>query len=610
MGSKTFYEFIVILNLLLCCTQCHQFRTENVSNVINGGQKGSFQNVSQFLDAEESAENLMQFTYNVIQLSVPKHIKMNDINEYHEIVLPAYSNTKIQLTNMTRYGRNVGFALVQVNAYEFNVTLSYTKTIIEGNHLTGLNLGLVLYEDGNLYAINTNSHEDIWISLVLMLYNKTAPLPGGCNMEFPVDVSPVMNLTLRESTIEVDTPPASLSRQFNSSENDCGKTRLKYESYYLSMPSYDFSQKTYFTYIRNLISYANAKASGRLNNLTMSMPGIKRIYDRQIGRGMVFVTVVVDPVHHGFAAYVPVHSYACHPFLNVGGCYEFNVPIRIVGLIVTIIMAAEIVVGFCPLLVKAFICGGIVGLIGTMKLAKSCNLFVTDTELTAMLVVGAIVCAVLFLVLSIYCPIASILICNLLVGYMMCSVIYYGFYGNLFIHLYVMLILLLCGIGVGLLLSSIPAFLLANGFLFGAAALFYGVNVVFSARLHYSLRNLYHGVYDDNYQTVLSDSTLDMNEIMACTSFIIILSICIYLRVRCRLREQQALPSGFWVPCGNRGSRTSLAMLADDAFAYDHPTITRWTSGEDDVFESPASNARFFDRLRNFRRQRVPNRVE
>lgn len=352
---------------------------------------------------------------------------MNDINEYHEIVLPAYSNTKIQLTNMSRNGRNVGFALVQVNAYEFNVTLSYTETIIEGNHLTGLNLGLVLYEDGNLYVINTNPHEDIWISLILMLYNKTAPLPGGCNMEFPVDVSPVMNLTLGESTIEVDTPPASLARQFNSSENDCGKARLKYESYYLSMPSYDFSQKTYFTYIRNLISYANAKASGRLNNLTMSMPGIKRIYDRQIGRGMVFVTVVVDPVNHGFSAYVPVHSYACHPFLNAGGCYEFNVPIRIVGLIVTLIMAAEIVIGFCPLPVKAFICGVIVGLIGTMKLAKSFNLFVTDTELTAMLVVGAIVCAVLFVVTSIYCPIAAILICNFLVGYMLCSVIYYGF---------------------------------------------------------------------------------------------------------------------------------------------------------------------------------------
>ncbi|XP_001653967.3 transmembrane 7 superfamily member 3 [Aedes aegypti] len=552
---------------------------------------------------DESFAEQPQFTYNVVQVTVPKHIKINDINDYREIVLPAYSNMQIQLVNMARNGNNVGFALIQVNAYEFNVTLSYTKTIIDGSHLTGLNVGLILNQDGNLYAINTNPHEDIWISLVLMLYNKTAPLPGGCNMEFPVEVSPVMNLTLLESTIEVDTPPASVARQFNES---CGKAELRYESYYLSMPSYDFSQKTYFNYIRNLISYANAKASGRLNNLTTAMPSIKRIYDRQIGRGMVFVTVVIDPVHRGFAAYVPVHSYACQPFLNIGGCYEFNIPIRIVGLIITIIMAAEIIIGFCPHVVKALICGGIVGLIGTMKFVQAWNLPVTHTELVAMLVLGTITCAVLFTVIAIYCPIATILICNVIVGYMICSIIYYGFYGNLFIHLYVTLILLLCGVGLGLLLTSIPAFLLANSFLFGAVALFYGVNVVFSARLHYSLRNLYHGVYEDNYQTVLSDSTLDINEIMACASFAIILSICIYLRVRCRLRENQVVPRGFWIPCGNHGSRTSLAILADDAFTYDHPTITRWTSGDDDVFESPATNARFFDRLRKFRRQRVP----
>lgn len=607
MNSGNYHLFTVTSILLLCSTHFHQHNAENVtSNLQNGEQSESPWDAVTPMEpanADELFEDLPQFTYDEVQLIVPKNVKMNDINEYRELVLPAYSNTKIQLLDMARHGKNVGFALVQVNAYEFNVTLSYTKTIIEGSHLTGLNLGLILQQDGVLYAINTNPHEDVWISLILMLYNKTAPLPGGCNMEFPVKVSPVMNLTLGESTIEVDTPPASPAGQFRES---CGKAQLKYESYYLSMPSYDFSQKTYFNFIRKLITYANAKASGRLNNLTSSVPSIKRIYDRQIGRGMVFVTVVVDPVHRGFAAYVPVHSYACQPFLNAGGCYEFNVPIRVVGLIITIIMAAEIVIGFCPHVVKAFICGGIVGLIGTMKLVKSCNLFVSDTELVAMLVVGTIVCSVLFLVVSIYCPIATILICNIIVGYMICSVVYYGFYGNLFIHLYVTLMLLLGGIGLGLLLSSIPAFLLANSFLFGAVALFYGVNVVFSARLHYSLRNLYHGVYEENYQTVLSDSTLDTNEIMACTSFVIILTICIYLRVRCRLRENQAVPRGFWVPCGNRGSRTSLAMLADDAFTYDQPTITRWTSGDDDVFESPESNARFFDRLRNFRRQRVP----
>lgn len=329
-------------------------------------------------------DGLESFRYEVVQLLVPKHIKMNDINDYHEIVLPAYSNTAIQLRQMEQHGRNVGFALIQVNAYEYNVTLSYNSTIINGSHLTGLNVGLILYGDGNLYAINTNPHEDVMVSLVLMLYNKTAPLPGGCNLEFPVEISPVMNLTLKESTIEVDTPPASLAPAIPPPENQCGKSVLRYESYYLSMPSYDFSQRTYFTYIRKLISYANAKASGQLNNLTSPLlTGIKRVYDRQVGRGMVFVTVAIDPLNHGFSAYVPVHTYACQPFSNIVGCYEFSIPTRVLGFIITVIMAAEIVIGFCPAIVKAFICGGIVGGFGMIKLATSWNLELSEKRETS-----------------------------------------------------------------------------------------------------------------------------------------------------------------------------------------------------------------------------------
>ncbi|XP_058831961.1 transmembrane 7 superfamily member 3-like [Topomyia yanbarensis] len=546
-------------------------------------------------------------TYKIVQLVVPRQIKMNDINDYHEIVLPAYSNTNIQLRNMSLNGKDVGFALIQMNAYEYSVTLSYTNNIISDRSLTGLNVGLILYEDGSLYAINTNPNEEIWVSLVLMLYNKTAPVPGGCNMEFPVEVSPVMKVTLKESTIEVDTPPASLAKPLLTPDNQCGKAKLNYESYYLSMPSYDFSQRTYFTYIRKLISYASAKASGRINDLMSNAPTIKRVYDRQKGRGMVFVTVAIDPVHQGFAAYVPVHSYACQPFLHVDECYEFNIPVRIIGFIITIIMAAEIVVGFFPIFFKAFICGVVVGLIGTVKILKAINMDVSDNTLISLLVVGSIGCAILFVIISIVCPIAAVIVCNFLVAFMMCNVIYYGIYGNFYSHPFISVVFLVCTLAVGIFLSSIQLFLFANAFLFSAMALFYGVNVIFSARLHYSMKNWFRGISADTYDSVLSDSTMDTNEIMAVASFGIILTLCVYLRMRCKLREDQVVRSGFRLPWGDRGSRTSLVFLADDSMAYenlsDHPTITRWTSGDDDVFESPQSNLRFFQRFRRLRRQ-------
>uniref|UniRef100_A0A1Q3FE33 TM7S3/TM198-like domain-containing protein n=1 Tax=Culex tarsalis TaxID=7177 RepID=A0A1Q3FE33_CULTA len=601
-------KFKFVHHKFVCLVLILQFGSLRANDIPKFDEEANF---SLPLASTTPDDDLYNFRYDVLELVVPKHIKMNDINDYHEIVLPAYSNTAIQLRQMGHHGRDVGFALIQINAYEFNVTLSYNATIVDGTHLTGQNVGLVLYEDGSLYAINTNVHEDVMVSLVLMLYNKTAPLPGGCNLEFPVEISPVMNLTLGETTIQVDTPPASLAKQIPPPENQCGKSNLRYESYYLSMPSYDFSQRTYFSYIRKLISYANAKASGQLNNLTSpALTGIKRVYDRQVGRGMVFVTVAIDPVNHGFAAYVPVHTYACRPFLNIVGCYEFNIPTRVLGFLITVVMAAEIVIGFCPAIVKAFICGGLVGAFGTIKATASWNLVVTEKEFIAMLVAGAIVCAVVFTVLAALCPIAMIIVCNVVIGFLLCSVFYFGFFGNVFIHKYLVTALLLSSTLVGFLLSSIKMFLFANGFLFGAAGLFYGVNAVFSARLHYSLRNVAHGMLDAGYGAVLSDSTLDVNELMAGASFVIILTICVYLRVRCQLAENQRVPPGLLqLPCGDRrGSRTSEAFLADDSFAYENvsggqTTITRWTDGDDDVFESPESNSRFWARLRSSIRQ-------
>ncbi|XP_055605849.1 transmembrane 7 superfamily member 3-like isoform X2 [Uranotaenia lowii] len=255
-------------------------------------------------------EDLPELGFRVVQLTVPKKIKMNDINDYREIVLPAYSRTNIQLTNMSRNGKDVGFSLIQLHAYEYDVTLSYTKTVIKGQHLSGTNVGLILYEDGDLYAFNFNPHENVMVALVMLLYNKTAPIPGGCNLEFPVEISPIMNLTLRDTTIEVVTPPAGLARRYS---DQCGKLKLVYESYYLSMPSYDFSQRTYFAYIIKLISYASAKASGRINNLSSTDPSIKRVYNLQVGRGMVFVTLAIDPVDMFQSA---LRSLSAPPFLG------------------------------------------------------------------------------------------------------------------------------------------------------------------------------------------------------------------------------------------------------------------------------------------------------
>uniref|UniRef100_A0A182TCB4 Uncharacterized protein n=1 Tax=Anopheles maculatus TaxID=74869 RepID=A0A182TCB4_9DIPT len=295
----------------------------------------------------------------VVELTVPVALKPNDINDYREITLQPYSNTRIHIANYTKNAaQNVGYALVQVNSFEYNVTLSYNSSIVDGGHLTGQNVGLLMYGDGDLYAFNLNPHQAVWVSLVLMLYNTSAPLPGGCNLEFPVEISPILNLTLTPEIIIVDTPAASVAKPFQGSPNGCGKARLEYESYYYIMPTHDFSQRTYFSAINRLLSYASAKLSGRQNTLHAPLLPNRHKYGRITGRGMVFVTAVIDPVHRGFALYVPAHTYSCQPFLNLAGCYGLNIPLRVFAIILTFIAVLEVIMGWLPLIAKCLGMGG------------------------------------------------------------------------------------------------------------------------------------------------------------------------------------------------------------------------------------------------------------
>lgn len=345
---------------------------------------------------------------------------MNDINDYNEVVLPEYSRTAIRLTNFSLNDHpNMGYALVQLNAFEYNVTLSYNSTIIEGGHLSGQNLGLVMYEDGDLYAFNLNPHQPVWVSIVLMIYNSSAPVPGGCNLEFPVETSPVLNVTLTPATIIVDTPPASVALQFrNHSSNACGKARLKYESYYIQMASHDFSQRSYFTALRALMGYATAKTAGHQNTLSSPLHVNRHEYGRQPGRGMVFVTVVTDSVHRGFSLYVPGHTYSCRPFDDQTDCYGLNIPWRMVALLLTLLAALEVVMGWLPVTIKCPAMLGYLSLLLCIELLQHLGMVLSTAAITAALITAALVGAVIGLLLAAFAPQVAKIFCAFAAGYL------------------------------------------------------------------------------------------------------------------------------------------------------------------------------------------------
>uniref|UniRef100_A0A182X0W1 TM7S3/TM198-like domain-containing protein n=1 Tax=Anopheles quadriannulatus TaxID=34691 RepID=A0A182X0W1_ANOQN len=554
----------------------------------------------------------------VVELTVPVALRPNDINDYREIVLQPYSNTRIHLSNYSKNaGDQVGYALVQLHAFEYNVTLSYNSSIVDGGHLSGQNVGLLMYGDGDLYAFNLNTHQPVWVSLVLMLYNRSAPVPGGCNLEFPVEISPVLNLTLTPEVIIVDTPAAAVAKPFQGTPNACGKARLEYESYYYIMPTHDFSQRAYFAAINKLISYANAKVQGRQNALHAPLLLNRHTYGRLTGRGMVFVTAVIDPVHRGFALYVPTHTYSCKPFIEPAGCYGLNIPYRVLAIILTIIAVLEVIMGYLPLVVKCSASLGFLAVVGTVEALNTLDKPLAHEWLITCLVGGAIVGAVFGLLLGLYAPVAGKIFCSMLTGYMICLTLFGMINGNFYTLRNVSWYIALGGVLIGAVLNiTLPIILITRSVIFGTVFIFYGVNTIVGARLEYPLRHFVRRLYVENYERVHSDPALDENDFVALAAFAIIMLVALFLRSRYQSDEVQGDYSRFDIPCqrgpanGDDEDRIerSTVIAADDTAAYqrfvnEQPIITRWTNGDDDVFESPESNSRFYRLLkRNARR--------
>uniref|UniRef100_A0A182RUY4 DUF4203 domain-containing protein n=1 Tax=Anopheles funestus TaxID=62324 RepID=A0A182RUY4_ANOFN len=591
-GSRVFVLFNYLFIVLTFCA------SNSISNNVSG-------------DSTELPS--LELVREVVELTVPVALKPNDINDYREIVLQPYSNTRVHIANYAKNaGTTIGYALVQLNAFEYNVTLSYNSSILDGGHLTGQNVGLLMYGDGDLYAFNLNPHQAVWVSLVLMLYNTSAPIPGGCNLEFPVEISPILNLTLTPEIIIVDTPAASVAKPFQGPPNGCGKARLEYESYYYSMPAHDFSQQAYFSAIRNMISYVNAKMSGKQNVLHEPFLPNRHKYGRQNGRGMVFVTAVIDPVHRGFALYVPTHTYSCKPLLNAAGCYGLNIPLRLFAIVLTIIAVLEVIMGWLPLVVKCPATIGCLGMLGTVEALNMLDKPLAQEWIIICLVGGAIVGAVFGLLLGLYAPAAGKIFCSFLTGYLICLTLFGMINGNFYSLAHVSWYVALGGIVIGAILNvALPIILITRSVIFGTIFIFYGVNAIVGARLDYPLRHLVRRLYVENYERVYSDPALDENDFVALAAFAITMTVALFLRSRYQTDEVQSDYSRIEFPC-HRGPANgddedrierSTVIAADDTAAYQRfvnelPVITRWTNGDDDVFESPESNSRFFRLLR------------
>lgn len=82
------------------------------------------------------------------------------------------------------------------------------------------------------------------------------PIPGGCNMEYPIPVTPFLNVMTYSDYIFVDAAPPSI-------DPDCKSTMQANMSFYMMyLPEMNFYADVYFDGIRKMMSLKNIKKYG------------------------------------------------------------------------------------------------------------------------------------------------------------------------------------------------------------------------------------------------------------------------------------------------------------------------------------------------------------
>nr|CAD7201974.1 unnamed protein product [Timema douglasi] len=259
------------------------------------------------INVSQWSSSMAQVSANILKdgdifiLSVVNAKEYGDVVDSIQTVMPL-STVQIDILDILP---NAGFVLFQAHSHIYNITLSYSLVLTPHTYVNGTNLGLVGMMDSSsrsatFFLRNSNTFE-VPVLIASQVYGKEAPIPGGCNMEFPVEVSPFLVVKYNSKVVVVDSQPAS-----------CEDTEfVSYDMYRTYLPEKDFTSSTYFTALRNMMSVDNITMKAKKVTAVKTGPPLRRVYSAYPGTASVHS--VVATLGFESAAYVPAITYACDP---------------------------------------------------------------------------------------------------------------------------------------------------------------------------------------------------------------------------------------------------------------------------------------------------------
>lgn len=230
---------------------------------------------------------------------------------------------------LRRISSNVTFLLFQIHSQYQNTTVSFTKTLLPSTSGTGNDRGLVFIlrpeQTTRTWYLETKDAKPVQSVAVTLSYSEQDPIPGGCNLEFDLDIDPNIYLDYNFFETTIKFAPANIGYSREAEPPLCdvstgqeSRWRLRYDVYQYFLPEGDLTEASLLRHLQRMAQVAQVKASAvKVVTLTADDKTVVS-FSSLPGQGVIYNVIVWDPSLNTSAAYVPVHTYACS-FESVGG---------------------------------------------------------------------------------------------------------------------------------------------------------------------------------------------------------------------------------------------------------------------------------------------------
>ncbi|XP_035177280.1 transmembrane 7 superfamily member 3 isoform X2 [Oxyura jamaicensis] len=257
-----------------------------------------------------------------------------------ELSLGKFRNVLLNQTNpveavIRNIASNVTVVIFQVHAQQNSVVISFDKNPSANSSGTGVDKGLISILQPQqtvcswyLQSLDANQVLSTAISIP---YMEKDPIPGGCNLEFDLEVDPNIYLDYTLVDTHIKFAPANLgyARGANPPACDSGtgqnsRWRLRYDVYQYFLPENNLSDMVLMSHIRKMSEVQSIKANG-VKMLTLTTDDKTSVYFSSLpGQGVIYNVIVWDTLWNSSAAYIPVHTYACSFVDLVDNCSSLS----------------------------------------------------------------------------------------------------------------------------------------------------------------------------------------------------------------------------------------------------------------------------------------------